>query len=254
MRSLRGRLTLGVLLVLAAVLVAAGAAAFREVDALRARGARRPPQAHRRADAADRRGRRPEGAAGRRPRGWTPSCAATGSSLRLRLGRVTLVDAGAAPAAVRRALPRGPVDVRQRRAPLRAYVTTLSDPDLGGLARLEVISPLRGLERRAGQLERRVALIGLRRAAGRGLGGMAGRVGAAAPAAPAARGDGEHRRRRGPRPPRARRRRAVGAARRSPRSSTRCSRGWAARPAIASARWRRRGASRPTPVTSCARR
>src|SRR4051795_9141538 len=98
MRSLRGRLTLGVLLVLAAVLAAAGAAAFHEIDASehaalddrlkRTAELTRPtavaavqkevPAADPRLDAVLR---------------------ATGSSLRLRLGRVTPGGAGRAAAA-----------------------------------------------------------------------------------------------------------------------------------------------------------
>jgi signal transduction histidine kinase len=156
-RSLRGRLTLAVLVVLAAVMAAAGAAAFHEID--RSERAALDDRLKRTAELT-----RPTAVAAVQqevpaddPR-LDAVLRATGSSLRLRLGRVTLVHAGPAPPPTG-ALPRGlstfTVDGRR----YRAYVTTLSDPDLGGRARLEVVSSLRGLERRIAQLERRVALI-----------------------------------------------------------------------------------------------
>ena len=66
-RNLRGRLTLGVLAVLAVVLAVAGVLVARDVDRTERRGARRPPAPHRRALAGDRAGRRRAGAARRRP-------------------------------------------------------------------------------------------------------------------------------------------------------------------------------------------
>ncbi|MCW2982814.1 MAG: sensor histidine kinase, partial [Conexibacter sp.] len=157
MRSLRGRLTLGVLVVLAAVMAAAGAAAFREID--RSERAALDDRLKRTAELT-----RPTAVAAVQqevpaddPR-LDAVLRATGSSLRLRLGRVTLVHAGPPPPPSG-PLPRGlstfTVDGRR----YRAYVTTLSDPDLGGRARLEVVSSLSGLEHRISQLERRVALI-----------------------------------------------------------------------------------------------
>src|SRR3954468_11495044 len=159
MRSLRGRLTLGVLLVLAAVLVAAGAAAFHEIDA--SERAALDDRLKRTAELT-----RPTAVAAVEnevpaddPR-LDAVLRATGSSLRLRLGRVTLV--AAAPRPPRHgALPRGLSTFASDGRRYRAYVTTLSDPDLGGRARLEVVSSLRGLEDRVDKLERRVALIGL---------------------------------------------------------------------------------------------
>ena len=84
-------------------------------------------------------------------------------------------------------------------------MTTLSDTDLGGLARLEVVSALRGTEQRIADLRDRVRAD--RAGAGCARGGRVGvadRVGRAAAAAAAARGDRVDRRRRGPRPARAR--------------------------------------------------
>jgi two-component system sensor histidine kinase PrrB len=158
-RSLRGRLTLGVLLVLAAVIAVAGAVALREIDhseraALddrlqRTAALTRPtavaaveqelPVADPRLDAVLR---------------------ATGSSLRLRLGRTTLVDAGDA-TPQHGTLPGGLSTFTSGGHRYRAYVTTLNDPDLGSGARLEAISSLQGVEHRIAQLQRRVALIGL---------------------------------------------------------------------------------------------
>ncbi|HWI71900.1 MAG TPA: HAMP domain-containing sensor histidine kinase [Baekduia sp.] len=159
MRSLRGRLTLGVLVVLAAVMAAAGAAAFHEID--RSERAALDDRLKRTAELA-----RPTAVAAVQQE--VPSkddrldavLRATGSSLRLRLGRATLVDAGAAPPQ-HAALPRGLSTFTSGGRRYRAYVTTLSDPDLGGRARLEVVSSLGGLEHRISELERRVALIGL---------------------------------------------------------------------------------------------
>jgi len=159
MRSLRGRLTLGVLLVLAAVLAAAGAAAFHEIDA--SENAALDDRLKRTAELT-----RPTAVAAVQkevpaadPR-LDAVLRATGSSLRLRLGRVTLVDAGPRPPRYG-ALPRGLSTFASDGRRYRAYVTTLNDPDIGGRARLEVISSLRGVEDRTSQLQHRVALIGL---------------------------------------------------------------------------------------------
>ncbi|HEV7753032.1 MAG TPA: HAMP domain-containing sensor histidine kinase [Baekduia sp.] len=160
MRSLRGRLTLGVLLVLAAALAVAGALAFGEVDrsersALDDRLKRtaelsRPtavaavqnevPEADPRLDAVLR---------------------ATGSSLRLKLGKVTLIDTGAPPPTRPAPLPSGLSTFRAGGQRYRAYVTTLDDRDLGGLGRLEVVSSLRGVDNRISHLQERLALLAL---------------------------------------------------------------------------------------------
>lgn len=158
MRSLRGRLTLGVLAVLAAVMAAAGAAAFHEIDrsereALDDRLKRTAELARPTAVAAVQDSTPPDDAR------LNAVLRATGSSLQVRLGRVSLVDAGPTPprhAPLARGLSTFTSDGRR----FRAYVTTLSDPDLGGTARLEVTSSLGGLEDRIATLQRRVALIG----------------------------------------------------------------------------------------------
>jgi two-component system sensor histidine kinase PrrB len=159
MRSLRGRLTLGVLLLLAAVLAAAGAAAFHEIDA--SERAALDDRLKRTAELT-----RPTAVAAVQkevpaddPR-LDAVLRATGSSLLVRLGRITLVHAGPTPP-THAALPRGLSTFTSDGRRYRAYVTTLSDPDLGGRARLEVVSSLGGLEHRIDELEQRVALIGL---------------------------------------------------------------------------------------------
>jgi two-component system sensor histidine kinase PrrB len=158
-RSLRGRLTLGVLVVLAAVLTAAGAAAFHEID--RSERAALDDRLKRTAELA-----RPTAVAAVQkevpaddPR-LDAVLTATGSSLLVRLGPIKLVDAGAPPPA-HGALAAGLSTFSSGGRRYRAYVTTISDPDLGGRARLEVVSSLGGLEHRIDELERRVALIGL---------------------------------------------------------------------------------------------
>jgi two-component system sensor histidine kinase PrrB len=161
MRGLRGRLTLGVLVVLAAVLAVAGLAAFREVE--RSERAALDDRLKRTAELS-----RPTAVAAVQEaipaddRRLDAVLKATGSSLVLRLGRVTLLSPGAQPPSRPGRLPRGlstftASDGRH----YRAYVTTLQDRDLGGLARLEVVTGLRGLEQRLGHLRRRLALLAL---------------------------------------------------------------------------------------------
>ncbi|HEY6762884.1 MAG TPA: HAMP domain-containing sensor histidine kinase [Baekduia sp.] len=159
MRSLRGRLTLGVLLVLAAVIVAAGAAALREVDksersALDDR-LRRTAELTRPAAIAEVQNGLPSSD----PR-LNAVLRATGSSVRLVLGRVPLVDAGVTPPA-HGPLPTGLSTFTSGGHRYRAYVTTLDDPDIGGRARLQVVSALSGTERRIDDLRERIVLIGV---------------------------------------------------------------------------------------------
>ncbi|HMJ36872.1 MAG TPA: HAMP domain-containing sensor histidine kinase [Baekduia sp.] len=160
MRSLRGRLTLGVLLVLAAALAVAGALAFDEVDASERSALddrlKRTAELSRPTAVAAVQQEVPEDD----PR-LDAVLRATGSSLRLRLGRVTLLDTGAPPPSRPRSLPSGLSTFTAAGQRYRAYVTTLSDRDLGGLGRLEVVSSLRGVDRRISDLQRRLALLAL---------------------------------------------------------------------------------------------
>jgi two-component system sensor histidine kinase PrrB len=157
-RSLRGRLTLGVLAVLALVLLAAGAVAVGELDrsdraALDDR-LQRTAELTRATSLSALQDELPE-QDGRLDAVLT----ATGSSLRLRLGTRVVLDTGAPPP------QRGPLRrgfstfTSATGGRFRAYVTTLDDPALGALARQEVVSSLRGLEDRQARLRRRLALI-----------------------------------------------------------------------------------------------
>jgi signal transduction histidine kinase len=158
-RSLRGRLTLGITVVLAAVLTLAGALALREVDrtdreALDDRLVRTAelsgataleavqqelPSADDRLDAV---------------------LAATRTSLRLTLGSATLVETGD-PVPRHERLPKGLSSFESGGVSYRAYVGDLRDPSLGGLARLELTTRLTSLEERQDRLRNRLLLIGL---------------------------------------------------------------------------------------------
>src|SRR5215213_8770584 len=159
MRSLRGRLTLGITAVLAVVLTLAGALALREADrtdreALDERLVRTAelsgataldavqeelPSADDRLDAV---------------------LSATGTSLRLTLGAAALVETGDAVPRHRR-LPKGLSSFESGGVSYRAYVSDLRDRSLGGLARLELTTRLTGLEERQDRLRNRLLLIGL---------------------------------------------------------------------------------------------
>ena len=158
MRNLRGRLTLGVTTVLAAVLLVAGVLVARDVerserqvldDRLRrtaelsratalAAVQQELPDVDRRLDAV---------------------LSATDSSLRLSIGDTVLLDSGVAlPEHRRPALGLRTVTIGARR--YRTYTETLRDRSLGGLVRLEVASGLQNLERRQAALRRRLAALG----------------------------------------------------------------------------------------------
>ena len=159
MRSLRGRLTLGVALVVATVLLAAGAVASHYVDSSersalddrleRSAELSRPtalaavndelPQNDKRLDAV---------------------LSATATSLRLSLGGTVLLDTGAPPPEHPR-LKRGLQTFTSHGQRYRAYVTTLHDKGLGGLARLEIVTSLASLEDRQAALDRRLLALGL---------------------------------------------------------------------------------------------
>lgn len=160
MRSLRGRLTLGVLLVLAVVLTGAGVATSRaveqsELDAVDDRLQRTAELSRATAvaavqealpDADDR---------------LDAVLDATRTSLRLTLAGRPLLDTGAPPRSrprLRQGLQTFTASDGQR---YRAYVTTLRDAGLGGLVRLEVTSSLAAAEARQRRFDRRLALSGL---------------------------------------------------------------------------------------------
>ena len=158
MKSLRGRLTLGVVLVLAAVLAAAGILVSRYVDsserdALDDRLERTAQLSQATALDAVQEGV-PE-----RDRRLDAALEATGTSLRLVVGSTVLLDTGAPPPH-RPRLRLGLQTFASGGDRYRAYVTTLRDPDLEGLARLEVVTRLASLEERLADLDRRLLALG----------------------------------------------------------------------------------------------
>ena len=159
MRSLRGRLTLGVVLVLAAVLAVAGVLVARYVDsserdALDDRLERTAELSQATAlDAVE------DGLPDSDSR-LDASLEATQTSLRLLVGTTTLLDTGAPPPH-RPRLPLGLRTFARDGRRYRAFTTTLRDPDLEGVARLEIVTALAGLEDRQADLERRLLGLGL---------------------------------------------------------------------------------------------
>ena len=145
MKSLRGRLTLGVVLVLAAVLTAAGVLVSRYVDS-----------SERAAfdDRLERTAQLSEATALDAVQNGLPendrrldaALEATATSLRLVVGaHRVLLDTGAPPPR-RPRLQLGLATFESAAMRYRAYTTTLRDPDLEGIARLEVVSGLGALD------------------------------------------------------------------------------------------------------------
>lgn len=159
MRSLRGRLTLGIVFTLAVVLAVAGAVASHEVsnssrEAFDDRLRRTAELSRATARAAVQR-ELPEN-----DNRLNAVLEATVSSLRLVIGKTVLLDTGA-PLPTRTRLPTGLHTFSAGGVNFRSYVTTLRDRDLGGLARLEIVSSLASLERRQSALNRRLVALGL---------------------------------------------------------------------------------------------
>jgi two-component system, OmpR family, sensor histidine kinase PrrB len=168
MRSLRGRLTLGVLLVLAVVLGVAGAIASHYVDS-REREAlddrlQRTAELSRATARAEVQEEIPAD-----DKRLDNVLSATTTSLRLLLGNTVLLETGAPTPKVPK-LRQGLQTFTAEHTRYRAYVTTLNDPNLGGLARLEVITSLATVEHRQSQLNRRLLVIGLIALAAAGIG------------------------------------------------------------------------------------
>jgi len=159
LRSLRGRLTLGVLLVLAALLLAAGALVSRSVDAAELAAVddrlERTAALSRATAVAAIQEELPED-----DRRLDAVLSASRSSLRLLLGGSVLFEAGA-PWPRDATLRGGLQTVAVGPERYRASTTSLEDPNLGGLVRLEVITSLAELERRQAGLRRRLAALGL---------------------------------------------------------------------------------------------
>ncbi|MDQ3629901.1 MAG: HAMP domain-containing histidine kinase [Actinomycetota bacterium] len=85
---------------------------------------------------------------------------ATGTSLRLLLGRAVLLETGRPPPS-RPAPGNGLRTFSAGGERYRSYVTSLRKPELGGLARLEITTLLTPLERKQDELDRRLAAFGL---------------------------------------------------------------------------------------------
>jgi signal transduction histidine kinase len=158
-RSLRGRLTLGMTLVLAAVLAVGGGIVSRYVDhderdALDDRLKRTAELSRETALAAVER-QLPDN-----DRRLDALLGASGTSVRLLLDGAVLVEYGRTPPFRGTRPPGGLRTITLGGDRYRAYVTTLRDSALGGLARLEVTTRLAGTERRQRALNRRLAAIG----------------------------------------------------------------------------------------------
>jgi two-component system sensor histidine kinase PrrB len=156
-RSLRSRLTLGVIAILAAVLVLAGTLASGEVDRSQRAALddrlRRTAELSRAAALAAVEDQLPE-----TDRRLDNVLRASQSSLRLVVNRVVLLDTGER-LPRDRAAARGLHTFTAGGERFRTLVTTL-DAQEGGLTRLEVTSRLGPLERRQAALERRLAGLG----------------------------------------------------------------------------------------------
>lgn len=159
MHSLRGRLSLGITLVLAVVLVGAGVMVSRYVDRSEraALDDRLKATAELSRETALAAVQRALPASDRR---LDQVLSATGTSLRLLLGRRVLVESGQPPAGDRPAPRDGLRTFSVGDERYRSYVVSLEQPELGGLARLEVTTRLRGLEGRLSALNRRLAAFG----------------------------------------------------------------------------------------------
>ena len=159
MRSLRGRLTLWITVVLAAVLALAGVLAARDVD--RSERSALDDRLMRTADLSG--ANALEAVQQELPTAddrLDAVLSATGTSLRLTLGGTALVETGA-PVPRHSKLPKGLSSFSSHGVRYRAYVTDLRDKSLGGLARLELTTALTALEKRQDRLRNRLLLIGL---------------------------------------------------------------------------------------------
>lgn len=170
MRSLRGRLTLGVLLVLTAALAIAGVTVYRysaasEREAFDDRLKRTAELSRETALAAV----EEELPLPTNDRRLDAVLDATDTALRVLLGDTTLLETGEPPPS--RPRPRdGFRTFTADGAHYRTYTVSLEDSSLGGLARLEVTSRLSVLERRLDRLNRRVLLLSLIALAVSGIG------------------------------------------------------------------------------------
>jgi signal transduction histidine kinase len=156
--GVRGRLTLGVVTVLAAVLLVGGYLVARDVD----RSERQVLDDRLRRTAELSRSTAVTAVQQGLPdvdRRLDAVLRATQSSVRLTIGATVVLDSGA-PLPAHRRLPLGLHTRRIGTTRYRTYAETLHDPGLGGLVRLEVATSLADLEARQAALRRRLALLG----------------------------------------------------------------------------------------------
>jgi signal transduction histidine kinase len=159
-RSLRGRLTLGITLVLAVVIAGAGVMVSRYVE----RSERRALDERLKATAELSRETALASVQQALPsndRRLDQVLSASGTSLRLLLGRRVLLESGRTPAGDRPAPRDGLRTFAAGGERYRSYVSRLERADLGGLARLEVTTGLGGLEDRQAALNHRLAAFGV---------------------------------------------------------------------------------------------
>jgi signal transduction histidine kinase len=155
--GVRGRLTLGIVTVLAAVLLVAGILVARDVD----RSERQVLDDRLRRTAELSRATAVTAVQQGLPdvdRRLDAVLRATRSSLRLTIGATVLLDSGVALPAHR--LPLGLRTEKIGATRYRTYAETLRDPGLSGLVRLEVATSLADLEARRAALRRRLTLLG----------------------------------------------------------------------------------------------
>jgi two-component system, OmpR family, sensor histidine kinase PrrB len=159
-RSLRGRLTLGITLVLGVVLAAAGVVVSRDVD--RSERAALDDRLKRTAELS-------RETAVRAVQSELPSndrridqvLSATGTSLRILLGKGVVLESGQSPPGSDRRLPRDGLHTFSAGGErYRSYAVRLDRESLSGLAQLEVTTRLRGLEHRLDALDRRLLAFG----------------------------------------------------------------------------------------------
>ena len=159
MRSLRGRLTLGLTLVLAAVLLVAGTLAEREVDADQRSALddrlKRTAELSRATAVAAVQEELPPG-----DDRLNAVLRATRTSLKLTLREAELFQAGNAPPQRARPLRDGFSTFTAGGVRYRAYATAVEDAELGGLARLELSTELTALDDRRSRMRERLLILG----------------------------------------------------------------------------------------------
>ena len=160
MRSLRGRLTLGVTLILGVALLLGGVIVARDVDnserkAVDERLVRTAELSRATAVAAV------EQSLPGVDKRLDAVLKATNSSLRLSVGGQVLVQTGQPPPGPRTQFPLGLHTITVGSVHYRTYAERLRDAQLGGLARIEVTSGLSDVEHRVHRLHRKLFILGI---------------------------------------------------------------------------------------------